>query len=85
MSGRATIKIGEGNKERSLTIKVRDLSKTGMGFLHNEPMETETYFTLCLGGDSSRKRESDICFRVISCRAVGDDCYSIGAKICTAI
>ena len=85
LSGRATIKVEQNGKEQTVTIKVRDLSKSGIGFVHNQPMALDTYFTLCLGGESQQRREADVTYRVVSCRAFGDGFYAIGAKLRTAI
>jgi hypothetical protein len=62
-------------------VNVRDLSKSGIGLVHNERIPPGTTFTLCLPGGGKDGVPADITFEVAVCRPVGDGFYAIGAKL----
>jgi hypothetical protein len=80
MRARGVIKISNGKSEKPQTVQVRDLSKTGIGFLHNAPIAEETIVTLVLPGEK-QKGHGDPMYRVMQCRSVGDGFYAVGAKL----
>jgi hypothetical protein len=84
MRARADIRIlGPGGPGDPVTINVRDLSKTGIGLMHNAPIPAKTRFVLCFDARETNGVEK-LTYEVAQCRSFGDGCFAIGARLCSA-
>jgi hypothetical protein len=81
LSAIATIEYAMNKLRRRVDVRVRNISKSGIGFIHDEPIEAGTNITLCLGGDGKGGRLKDLQYIVMSCRSLEAELFAIGAKV----
>jgi hypothetical protein len=62
-----------------LTVRVRDVSAGGVGFLGPRPFAINEAFDLLLDGAGAAQDEQVPC-RVTYCRSVGRDLYQVGGR-----
>jgi hypothetical protein len=83
MRARADIRIiGPNGPGDPVSIHVRDLSKSGIGLMHNAAIPAGSRFILCF--DSKGESTQKVTFEVAQCRSFGDGCFAIGARLCSA-
>jgi hypothetical protein len=84
LRARADIRvIGPHGPGDPVSIHVRDLSKSGIGLMHNAALPPGTRFVLCFNSKAEGESQK-LMFRVAQCRSFGDGCFAIGARLCSA-
>ena len=80
MRARATIRL-DADASATEIIQLRDLSKSGLGFVRKAPLVLGERFTLVLPGEK-KTGKTDPVYAVVQCRSVGDGFFMIGAALC---
>ena len=87
LSGRvgltALATIATAAEPKDHPIRIRDLSKAGVGLLHHAPLEVGQAFVLRIA--QARSRAAEISCQVIHCRSVSGGLYCIGAKFTSQV
>jgi hypothetical protein len=83
LRARADIRVlGPNGPGEPVSIHVRDLSKSGIGLMHNSALPEGTRFILCFNTKQDIPGQK-VMFEVAQCRSFGDGCYAIGARLCS--
>ena len=79
-SGTLDIRVAlDGKKTRTISVRFRDCSSTGIGFSHSNSMEISTRFEVVIKHPT--RGDQVLRYEVVRCQKMAKGSYNIGARI----